>query len=112
MLKMTLRAAAAVGVIAVAAGLGGSGSPARAEMVYRLATMGEPKTLDPQLTSGTWEDYITGDAFLGLLTEAADAKAIPGAAESWTIKPSVFRSSGTWATRRRIASRGPRIVTG
>ena len=60
-------------------------SPARAEMVYRMATMGEPKTLDPHGVSGTWENYIVGDAFMGLLTDAADATPIPGAAESWTI---------------------------
>lgn len=58
---------------------------ARAEMVYRMATMGEPKTLDPHGVSGTWENYIVGDAFMGLLTDAADATPIPGAAESWTI---------------------------
>ena len=57
----------------------------QAEMVYRVATMGEPKTLDPHGVSGTWENYIVGDAFMGLLTDAADAKPIPGAAESWTI---------------------------
>ena len=50
-----------------------------------MATMGEPKTLDPHGVSGTWENYIVGDAFMGLLTDAADAKPIPGAAESWTI---------------------------
>ena len=60
-------------------------SPARAEIVYRMATMGEPKTLDPHGVSGTWENYIVGDAFMGLLTDAADASAVPGAAESWTI---------------------------
>jgi oligopeptide transport system substrate-binding protein len=61
------------------------GSGARAEMVYRVATMGEPKTLDPHGVSGTWENYVVGDAFLGLMTDAADAKPIPGAAESWTV---------------------------
>ena len=63
----------------------GSPSPARAEMVYRIATMGEPKTLDPHGVSGVWENYVVGDAFMGLLTDAADATPIPGAAESWTI---------------------------
>jgi oligopeptide transport system substrate-binding protein len=58
---------------------------AEAEMIYRMATMGEPKTLDPHGVSGTWENYIVGDAFMGLLTDAADATPIPGAAESWTI---------------------------
>ncbi len=61
------------------------GGSAHAEMVYRVATMGEPKTLDPHGVSGTWENYIVGDAFMGLLTDAADAKPVPGAAESWTI---------------------------
>jgi oligopeptide transport system substrate-binding protein len=60
-------------------------APARAEMVYRVATMGEPKTLDPHGVSGTWENYVVGDQFMGLLTDAADATPIPGAAESWTI---------------------------
>src|SRR5512145_2480867 len=58
---------------------------AEAEMVYRMATMGEPKTLDPHGVSGTWENYVVGDSFMGLLTDAADATPIPGAAESWTI---------------------------
>ena len=60
-------------------------SQARAEMVYRIATMGEPKTLDPHGVSGIWENYVVGDMFMGLLTDAADATPIPGAAESWTI---------------------------
>lgn len=74
----------ACAAIAMSAALGNAGA-ARAEMVYRMATMGEPKTLDPHGVSGTWENYIVGDAFMGLLTDAADAKPIPGAAESWTI---------------------------
>jgi len=80
MTTITRRAAVALAVLGlVAAG------PARAEMVYRVATMGEPKTLDPHHVSGVWENYIVGDAFLGLLTDAADATPIPGAAESWQI---------------------------
>jgi oligopeptide transport system substrate-binding protein len=58
---------------------------ARAETVYRLAVRGEPKSLDPHRISGVWENYIAGDAFLGLLTDAADATPVPGAAESWTV---------------------------
>ena len=33
---------------------------AQAEMVYRVATMGEPKTLDPHGVSGTWVTEATG----------------------------------------------------
>ena len=70
---------------ALSLGLLSTSSPARAEMVYRMATMGEPKSLDPHVVSGTWENFIVGDAFMGLLTDAADATPMPGAAESWTI---------------------------
>lgn len=79
--RANLRRLALCGVAA----LGLAAGTAQAEMVLRIATMGEPKTLDPHGVSGTWENYIVGDAFLGLLTEAADATPIPGAAESWTI---------------------------
>lgn len=51
----------------------------------RIANAGEPDTLDPHHASGTWENRIIGDMFLGLTTEAADASVIPGAAESWTV---------------------------
>ena len=71
-----LQALSACAALALAMGAV-STSPAAAEMVYRMATMGEPKSLDPHLVSGTWENYIVGDAFLGLLTDAADASAIP-----------------------------------
>ena len=70
---------------ALSLGMFGTASAARAEMVYRMATMGEPKSLDPHVVSGTWENYIVGDVFMGLLTDAADATPVAGAAESWTI---------------------------
>ena len=51
----------------------------------RVATMGEPASLDPHKVSGTWENYVVGDMFIGLTTEDTKAKAIPGVAESWTV---------------------------
>jgi len=51
----------------------------------RVATMGEPASLDPHKVSGTWENYVVGDMFLGLTTEDQKAEAVPGVAESWTI---------------------------
>lgn len=51
----------------------------------RVATMGEPASLDPHKVSGTWENYIVGDMFIGLTTEDPKASAIPGVAESWTV---------------------------
>jgi len=58
---------------------------ARAETVLRVGNMGEPASLDPHYVSGTWENRIVGDMFLGLTTEGPDGKTIPGAAESWTV---------------------------
>jgi len=51
----------------------------------RIGNAGEPDTLDPHHASGTWENRIIGDMFMGLATEAADGSVIPGAAESWTV---------------------------
>jgi len=45
----------------------------------------EPDTIDPHKASGNWENNIIGDMFVGLMTDAADASAIPGAAESYTV---------------------------
>ena len=47
----------------------------------------EPDTIDPHKASGNWENNIIGDMFIGLLTDAADASALPGAAESFTVSP-------------------------
>jgi oligopeptide transport system substrate-binding protein len=60
------------------------GAPALAAEL-RIANAGEPDTLDPHHVSGTWENRVIGDMFLGLTTEAADGSVIPGAAESWTV---------------------------
>ena len=45
----------------------------------------EPDTIDPHKASGNWENNIIGDMFIGLMTDAPDAAAIPGAAESFTV---------------------------
>jgi oligopeptide transport system substrate-binding protein len=51
----------------------------------RVATMGEPASLDPHKISGTWENYVVGDMFVGLTTENPKAEPVPGVAESWTV---------------------------
>ena len=60
-------------------------APAMAESVIRIGNVGEPESLDPHKVAGTWENRIVGEMFLGLTTEDAEANAVPGAAESWTI---------------------------
>ena len=66
----------------VALGLGGASVDASE---LRIANSGEPDTLDPHHVTGTWENRIIGDMFMGLTTEAADGSVIPGAAESWQV---------------------------
>lgn len=51
----------------------------------RVANMGEPASLDPHKVSGTWENDIVGDMYIGLTTENQKAEPIPGVAESWTV---------------------------
>ncbi|TCS60596.1 peptide ABC transporter substrate-binding protein [Varunaivibrio sulfuroxidans] len=77
--------AAVIGATGLLAGLGTLSAPAHGESVLRVANMGEPATLDPQLVSGTWENRIVGDMFLGLMTEDAAGKAVLGAAQSYKI---------------------------
>ena len=47
----------------------------------RVANMGEPASLDPHKVSGTWENDIVGDMYIGLTTENQKAEPIPGVAE-------------------------------
>jgi oligopeptide transport system substrate-binding protein len=51
----------------------------------RIASMGEPASLDPHKVSGTWESAVVGEMFVGLTAENIKAEPIPGVAESWTI---------------------------
>ena len=44
----------------------------------------EPNTLDPHLAVTAWENNIIGDMFMGLMTEDAAARPIPGAAERYS----------------------------
>jgi oligopeptide transport system substrate-binding protein len=47
----------------------------------------EPGSLDPHKATGAWEDRIIGELFEGLMAYSAEALAVPGQAESWTISP-------------------------
>jgi oligopeptide transport system substrate-binding protein len=48
-----------------------------------ICNQGEPLSLDPHKASGTWENNIIGNMFIGLTTENAKAEPIPGMAERW-----------------------------
>jgi oligopeptide transport system substrate-binding protein len=53
------------------------------EIVLNRGNGAEPKSLDPAVIDGIWEARISGDMILGLTTEDAESRPIPGAAESW-----------------------------
>lgn len=52
-----------------------------------VANGGEPLSLDPHKCTGTWENNILGNMFIGLTTEDARADPIPGMAERWETSP-------------------------
>ena len=56
-----------------------SAAQARDLVVYNG---GDVTSLDPHKMSGDWEDRVAGDIYEGLFTEDADAKPVPGIAES------------------------------
>jgi oligopeptide transport system substrate-binding protein len=45
----------------------------------------EPLTLDPHKAMGQWENNIIGNMFVGLTTEDAEARIIPGMATHWEV---------------------------
>ena len=51
----------------------------------RIGNPGEPDTLDPHHSTTVYESRILRQMFLGLVAQDAAGKAIPGAAESWTV---------------------------
>lgn len=58
---------------------------ANAETLLNIANMGEPASMDPHYVSGTWENDVVGDMYLGLMTEDQRAEPVYGAAESHTV---------------------------
>ncbi len=73
------------------------------EVVLHRGNSGEPSSLDPHRIAGTWESSIARDLYLGLMTDAADATPIYGAAESHTVSEDgltytfTMRDGHTWS---------------
>lgn len=65
-----------------------------------IANQGEPLSLDPHKASGSWENNILGNMFVGLTTEDAHARPIPGMAERWETSADGLR----WTFRLRRAT--------
>lgn len=82
----------------VACGGGNSDIDPDAIVLHR-GNNAEPLTLDPHKASGTWENNIIGDMFIGMFTEDAAGEPIPGMAESWTVS----EDNLTWTFELREA---------
>ncbi len=78
--------------LAVLALAGCSKGPSRApcpegKVCLQIGNTTEPATLDPHTSTGTWEDRIQSDMFVGLTQSAADGSTMPGVAERWEVTP-------------------------
>ena len=62
-----------------------------------IGNASEPVSLDPHKASGTWENRIISDMLIGLTTDDAAGRPIPGAAESWSTSPDGL----TWTFKLR-----------
>ncbi|MAK65045.1 MAG: peptide ABC transporter substrate-binding protein [Maricaulis sp.] len=79
----------------------GGGSPVDSDnIILHRGNTAEPLSLDPHKASGTWENHIIGDMFIGLFTEDANGAPVPGMAESWDVSEDGL----TWTFHLREAS--------
>ena len=97
--KILTSALLSVSVLALAACGGGVPSGDDTVVLYR-GNNAEPLSLDPHKASGTWENNIIGDMFIGLFTESAQGEPVPGMAESWEVSEDGL----TWTFTLREAS--------
>ena len=65
---------------------------------------GEIRSLDPHYIQGQWEANVLGDLQMGLATEDARSRPIPGAAESWSVSPD--GKTWTFHIRKHVWSDG------
>jgi oligopeptide transport system substrate-binding protein len=78
-LTQTLTAVATAGLMAALM------TSAASAVTLNTMNGSEPGSIDPHQASGDWENRIIGDYIEGLMAEDANAEAIPGQAESYTM---------------------------
>jgi oligopeptide transport system substrate-binding protein len=92
-------------LLACAAALGACQGQARrpacpaGQVCLEYGNESDPLSLDPQTSNLVIESRIVGDLMVGLTTEAADGKPIPGMATSWETSPDGL----TWTFHLRRA---------
>jgi oligopeptide transport system substrate-binding protein len=93
---LTMLWLSALSVIAVIAMAIAASANAQGKVLIR-GNGAEPGSLDPHRATGSWENNIIGDMFMGLYTEDVNAKPVLGAAESVTVSP----DGKTWTFKIR-----------
>jgi oligopeptide transport system substrate-binding protein len=92
------------------ASCGGNDSTDSSAVVLHRGNNAEPLSLDPHKASGTWENNIIGDMFLGLFTDDPDGAPIPGMAESWEVSEDGL--TWTFTLREAVWSDGVPVTAG
>jgi oligopeptide transport system substrate-binding protein len=68
-----------------------------------IANSSEPLSLDPHKATGSWENNIIGNMFIGLTTENSRSEPMPGMAERWEVSEDLLtwtfflRRDATWS---------------
>lgn len=83
-MKSLLAGAASAIMVAALAACGGGGSGSDVPTLRR-GISAKVDTLDPHKSSAAWENIIIGDMMIGLTTDDADGKPVPGMATSWEV---------------------------
>lgn len=86
-MKMKSLLAGAAGAMAALtlAACGGGGGSASDVPTLRRGISAKVDTLDPHKSSAAWENIVIGDMMIGLTTDDANGKPIPGMATSWEV---------------------------
>jgi len=96
--------AGAGGIAAAAGALAGCANARvvgfdKARKSIDIANSSEPLSLDPHKATGTWENNIIGNMFIGLTTEDERSEPMPGMAERWEVSEDLL----TWTFYLRRA---------
>ena len=92
------------------ASCGGNEATDTSSVVLHRGNNAEPLSLDPHKASGTWENNIIGDMFLGLFTDDPDGAPIPGMAERWEVSEDGL--TWTFTLREAYWSDGEPVTAG
>lgn len=85
-------------------------SPLGTAATLRIDNSAEPGTLDPQKTSGTWENRIVRELFETLISQDAKGELIPGLASHWALSDDgltltfTLRDGAQWSDGRPVTA--------